>query len=153
MSNAIPGQQNKYFGLKPAKIDKHGPAFLEKHVIEMCMNMILTETFFEKKAKTMTTDAEKAIEKTEKVTKEFAATLDKFHCVERNFAEQSKRAAGNVRDAIEKLANGLAKIEKAANFDRLEKYVNLLERAAKAMETLAELESSGKLEKIAVAIR
>lgn len=61
--------------------------------------------------------------------------------------------SGGVRDAADKLAAGLNKIEKAANFDRLERYVELLERAAKAMDLLATLEQSGKLEKIAGALR
>ena len=101
----------------------------------------------------MTTDAQIAIEKTENVTKEFPESLDRFIGVEKRFADQSKRAVGSVRDASEKLANGLAKVEKAANFDRLERYVALLERAASAMNALAELEASGKLDKIAGAIR
>ena len=40
-----------------------------------------------------------------------------------------------------------------ANFERLERYVELLERAAQAMSGLAELEKNGKLEKIANAIK
>ena len=51
------------------------------------------------------------------------------------------------------LKDKLKKVEKNANFDRLERYVLLLERAANAMHSLAELEASGKLEKIAASIR
>ena len=40
-----------------------------------------------------------------------------------------------------------------ANFERLERYVELLERASQAMSVLAELEKNGKLEKIANAIK
>lgn len=141
------------FELQVAKRDRYGPAFYEKDVTRMCMNMVVNETFFERHRKDMTTDAEIAIEKTEKVTKEFSDSLDRFLAVEKRFADQSKRASGAVRDAGEKLANGLARIEKAANFDRLERYVDLLERAATAMNVLAELEASGKLDKIAGAIR
>lgn len=101
----------------------------------------------------MTSDAQIAIEKTEKVTAEFSVALEKLIDVERNFADQSKKASGTVRDAAEKLAQGMSKIEKAANFDRLERYVGLLERAAIAMNMLAELEETGRLEKIAEAIR
>ena len=67
--------------------------------------------------------------------------------------ESAKKTSGNVRNAGNQLFEGLQKIEKAANFDRLEKYVSLLERAATAMQLLAELEKTGKLEKIASAIR
>lgn len=101
----------------------------------------------------MTDDARNAIEKTEKVMAGFSDVLDRFLETEKRFAEQSKRASGSVRDAGEKLSQGLAKIEKVANFDRLQRYVELLERASVAMSALAELETSGKLEKIAAAIR
>ena len=67
--------------------------------------------------------------------------------------EASKKASGNIRDATEKLSQGLLKIEKTANFDRLERYVVLLERASVAIESLAELEKNGRLEKIANAIK
>lgn len=72
---------------------------------------------------------------------------------ENKAGDAAKQASGKVRDAAEKLSAGLIKIEKAANFDKLERYVELLERASKAMTVLAELDSSGKLEKIAAAIR
>jgi hypothetical protein len=153
MSITIVGPYRDNLGLRPVKIDKRGPAFTREDVTACCMRLILTESYFEQKAKTMMEDAEKAIEKTEKMTAGFSETLEKFLSMEKNVAEQSKRAAGSVRDAGEKLAQGLAKVEKAANFDRLERYVVLLERAAAAMTTLAELETSGKLEKIASAIR
>lgn len=145
--------ETNQFSLKVFKYDKHGPAFKKDDVDKMCMKMVVNETFFERHVKDMTTDAEIAIEKTEKVTKEFSESLDRFLIVEKRFADQSKRASGAVRDAGEKLANGLSRIEKAANFDRLERYVVLLERAATAMNTLADLEASGKLDKIAGAIR
>ena len=61
---------------------------------------------------------------------------------------QIKKASGDVRDVANKLAEGLIKIEKVANFERLERYVELLERAAQAMSVLAELEKNGKLEKL-----
>jgi hypothetical protein len=51
------------------------------------------------------------------------------------------------------MAAGLAKVEKAANFDRLERMVDLLERAAVAMSTLAEMEKSGQLAKLSEAIK
>ena len=48
---------------------------------------------------------------------------------------------------------GLARIENAANCDRLQQYVSLIERASSAMKILADLEKEGKLDKIATAIR
>lgn len=139
--------------LKPAFIDKHGPAFDKGAVYELCKNEILTESYFHKRIKPMTAEAQKAIDITEDVEKHFATTLDKFLATEQRFVDSSKKASGNVRDSTQKLADGLSKIEKVANFDRLERYVELLERAATAMNVLAELDKSGKLSKIAAAIK
>jgi hypothetical protein len=64
-----------------------------------------------------------------------------------------KKVSGSVRKAADDLASGLAKVEKTANFSNLERYVSLLERAATAMSTLAELEKEGKLNKISSALK
>lgn len=139
--------------LKPVFIDKKGPAYSIDQINKICKNSILTENYFFKRVKDMTTDVEKAIEMTENIEKHFSKTLDNFLATEQRFVDSSKKASGNVRDSTQKLADGLAKIEKVANFDRLERYVELLERAAAAMNTLAELDKSGKLSKIAEAIK
>ena len=94
-----------------------------------------------------------ATEKIDAAYKEFNIALNRFVDLEAKIADSAKRASGSVRDSGEKLAQGLARIEKQANFSRLEQYVVLLERAASAMKTLSELESSGKLDKIAGALR
>jgi len=140
-------------GVKPAFIDKHGPAYSRESVDEIGRRYINSGDYFHRMAKQMTTDTEKAIDLTDDVEKRFSQSLNRFCATERKFADESKRASGSVRDAANKLADGLAKVEKAANFDRLERYVELLERAATAMNTLAELDKSGRLAKIAEAIK
>ena len=79
--------------------------------------------------------------------------MSKLIDAESKISETTKKVTGQVRDNAQKLGDGLLRVEKAANFDRLERYVGLLERAATAMSTLAELEATGRLEKIAGAIR
>ena len=139
--------------MKPAKYDKDGPMYAVEDVREAVKSKILVDNYFEGKVKPMVNDVERAIEKTEAVTESMAQTLNKFFDMEQKLSAETKRASGNVRDASDKLASGLARVENAANFDRLERYVGLLERAASAMNSLAELEASGKLEKIAASIR
>ncbi|MDP3303615.1 MAG: hypothetical protein Q8S46_05635 [Methylotenera sp.] len=139
--------------IKVHHTDKEGPAFLKSDVDKAVMGLILVDDFFEGRAKKMATDVERAVERTEEFTNGFSTAIDKFSALEQKLSSETKRVTGNVRDASEKLASGLAKVEKSANFDRLEKYVLLLERAANAMHSLAELEASGKLEKIAASIR
>jgi hypothetical protein len=114
---------------------------------------INTEDFYTRKARNMTKDAEKAIEMTDDVSKRFKSSINQLMVVEQEFVQQSKKMSGEVRDASEKIAQGIQRVEKAANFERLERYVELLERTATAMTILGELEKTGKLDKIATAIR
>lgn len=149
----IPSSYFADTGLKPAMHDKHGPGYKVSDVRKVIVKMINSDQYFKAQAKIMSKDIEQAIELTEDVNARFSKSLDNFQNTTKKFTEQAKSASGGVRDAADKLAAGLNKIEKAANFDRLERYVELLERAAKAMELLATLEQSGKLEKIAGALR
>lgn len=141
------------FNLKPVKIDKHGPLYSREDCNKTIVGFINNNDYFYRMSKTMTTDANNAIVAVEKVTDGFNQVLEKFLKTQINFSDQTKRAAGNVRDSSEKLGQALNRIEKAANFDNLQRYVDLLERTAKAMNTLVELEANGKLEKISKAIR
>lgn len=140
-------------GLMPVKIDKYGPLYSMADVRKGILRDVLIDNYFSRRNHKMTNDVQLAIDKTEKITAEFSKSLDKFFAVETSFVDRSKKASGDVRDAADKMAVGLSKIEKAANFDRLERFVGLLERAATAMRALAELEKTGKLEKIANAIK
>ena len=119
----------------------------------IAFNEIATDQFFTRRAKPMTTNADEAIKMVETSTNKMLAALDRLVSAEQGMSEQTKKISGSIRASEEKLAQGLSRIEKAANFDRLERYVGLLERAATAMRLLSELEASGKLEKIAGAIR
>lgn len=140
-------------GIRPVIYDKHGPGWNANDIDKAVMGMINSESYFTGRGKFMSEDAEKAIELVEDVNERFSRVLSKFGNTMDNFIMCSKKASGNIRDAADKLSNGLQKIEKTANFDKLERYVELLERAANAMEILAALEKTGKLEKIAGALR
>lgn len=140
-------------GIKPVKIDKRGPLYDKEDLLNTTVRLIQTECYFKHGAKEMTKDANDAIAITEKVTQGFEVSLNRFSAVQKDFVNNCKKTSGDVRDAANKLSEGLARIEKAANFDRLERYVVLLERASVAMGALAELEKSGRLEKIAAALK
>jgi len=72
---------------------------------------------------------------------------------EKVFVESVKVTSGKLRDSTQKLADGLTRIEKTADFDKLQKYADLLERVERSISALAELESSGKLGRVAEALR
>jgi len=140
-------------GLIPEAMDRNGPLYSIKQIMQYIHNAINTEDFYTRKAKSMAKDAEKAIEMTDDVSKRFKSSINQLMVVEQEFVQQSKKMSGEVRDASEKIAQGIQRVEKAANFERLERYVELLERTATAMTILGELEKTGKLDKIATAIR
>jgi len=85
--------------------------------------------------------------------KMFDAALDRMIDKEKRLSETAKKTSGNIRAAANDLVNGLNRVEQVANFERLEKYVSVLERAASALTVLAELEKGGKLERIANAVK
>lgn len=101
----------------------------------------------------VSTDYDKASEITETAEKMFSRNVSKLMLTTDELQANIKKVSGNVRKAADDLASGLMKVEKTANFANLERYVSLLERAATAMSTLAELEKSGKLDKISSALK
>lgn len=139
--------------VKPAKTDKHGPLFAKNDVDRLAANVINSGNFLNSKVKTMTTDYQKAEQTLDDARKTFSVKLDQFLKLETDFAAASKKASGSVRDSAQKLADGLARLEKTANFDRLERITVLLERAEKALSSLAELERDGKLDKISAILK
>lgn len=111
------------------------------------------DEFFSKVADIEYKQVVRAKDKIEQVLRVIYDSTGELRKAEAELVKGSRQAIGNVKDAAEKLSSGLQRVEKAANFDRLERYVELLERAALAMSTLGDLEKSGRLEKIALAIR
>ena len=146
MSNLLPY-------LKVYKYDRDGPSYRASDVNDVAIGFILAENYFLRRLHSMATDLEKAEEKIDQMTKVYSSKIDEFLEMEKNLVEHTRRTSGTVRDSTEKLAQSLARVEKAANFDRLEKYVELLERTAVAMKALADLEEDGKLSKISNALK
>jgi len=137
----------------PDIIDKLGAGYTTRTVNDFAKKLINTNNFFYPKAKKMTDDYDRATELVEKAQSNFDRALNKLNKTEAEISISAKKVSEKVRQSTQKLNDGLARIEKQANFDRLEKYVELLERADKAISSLAELESSGRLERIASAIK
>lgn len=68
-------------------------------------------------------------------------------------AAAAKKGSQDTRTAADNLQQGLQRILKQADLQKLESYANALERVADAMTKLAELERTGKLERIAGALK
>lgn len=146
--------QDSFDGLiSPIGRDKHGGIYSADAVAVACMKLINVEDYFYGRAKNVSKDAERAIELTSEVTERLSTAINSLVATEQKYSESAKQASSRVKDASERICQGIARVEKAANFDRLERYVELLERAASAIDQLAKLDDSGRLEKIANALR
>ena len=134
---------SKGFGWKVETINK-----FVANELTMSSGTILT-----RKAKTMSTDYEAASKIADEATKMFKKSHSDLIDITAELQDSAKKASGSVRKSADDLAQGLLKVQKQADFHNLTRYVELLERAAIAMTTLAELEKAGKLQKIAGALK
>ena len=143
------------FLVKPDVIDSKGAGWRVDRITKVIATELSSETgeYLTRKAKMISTDYEKATEITETAEKMFKRNVSNLMVTTEELQANIKKVSGNVRKAADDLAAGLSKVEKTANFSNLERYVSLLERAATAMSTLAELEKEGKLNKISSALK
>lgn len=133
--------------------DSGGELYDGNEALRMCNNMIQSEIYFERRAKTMSKDLQSATDKVNEYKEALQQSIDSLIAKESQMKEKVKSISSGIKDSTQKLGQSLGKIESQANFNNLEKYVVLLERAASAMEALADLEKSGKLEKIANSLK
>lgn len=133
--------------------DRHGPYWREERVTQAALVMLAGGTYFGKRGRKVSKELEAAEQQVDEYTERLTGSIKKLVAAEDALVGKTRVVSGKVRDATQKLADGLARIEKCADFDRLERYVELLERAEKAIAGLAVLEQSGRLGKIAAAIR
>jgi flagellar biosynthesis chaperone FliJ len=149
------GVNANFSATKPDVIDRHGPGWTVARINTAIAIELVAETgtYLTRKAKMASIDYEKATEIAETAEKMFKRNVSNLMATSDELQANIKKVSGNVRKAADDLASGLMKVEKTANFSNLERYVNLLERAATAMSTLAELEKEGKLNKISNALK
>jgi hypothetical protein len=139
--------------IKPAGYDKHGPLFEKTDIERIILQDVIQGTHLTMKRKKMNNEIKEAIRSVEEETKMFTHAISNLQHQEQVLSDATKKASGSVRKSANELGEGLLRVEKMADFNKLERYVGLLERAAIAFESLAELEKTGKLEKIALAIK
>lgn len=146
-------QISGFHSIRPIKQDSKGLHWSQDDISTLCAADINTGTYFQRRAKSMTQDFAKATEVCDDAIKLFQRSIDSLVEAQGRISEVSKRTSGNVRKAADDLQSGLNRIEKVASFDRLDRAVTVLERAAAALTILAELEKDGKLERIANAVK
>lgn len=142
------------FKLKPVEFQHGEPMFDNKDIrIAVMMAINNDDYFYTYRTKEMKDDIMRAADALDEADKFFNDRLNKYVQTQDRIVDQTKKISSAVRDSTQKMAEGLIKIEKQANFDNLERYVTLLERANDALSALAELETNGKLNKISDALK
>jgi hypothetical protein len=140
-------------GIFPVRQDKKGLMWRQSDVFESVVNHIQTNNYFKRRAKIMTKDLEEATNLINESTSFLETSIEKLLKTENDLMDKSKKVSGSVRKSAHDLMTGMAAIEKMANFDKLERYVMLLERTASAMTILSDLDKDGKLEKLMTVIK
>lgn len=142
-----------YMGL-PVYLDgKHQECHKIKDVAKGLVVDVNSSNHFERRVKTMNKDIQAANESAEDALLIFENSMVKVIKKQAEIADSAKKVSGTVRQAANELGEGLAKLEKTANFHNLEKYADLLDRCANSLSILAELQKNGMLEKIGAAIK
>ena len=149
------GVHQNFTSMKPDVIDRYGPGWSVARITAAIATELPSDggTYLTRKAKMISVDYEKATEIADSAEKMFKRNVSNLMTTTEELQNNIKKVSGNVRKAADDLASGLIKVEKTANFSSLERYVSLLERAAIAMSTLADLEKEGKLDKISNALK
>jgi hypothetical protein len=140
-------------GIFPVRQDKKGLMWRQSDVFESVVKHIQTNNYFKRRAKIMTKDLEEATNLINESTNFLETSIEKLLKTENDLMDKSKKVSGSVRKSAHDLMTGMAAIEKMANFDKLERYVMLLERTASAMTILSDLDKDGKLEKLMTVIK
>lgn len=99
------------------------------------------------------TSLKKASANLDAATSVFWKNLETLKSQSEKFEDDAKKASSRVRDSQQKMFDVFKKFDQTFNLTRLQQQVELLERAADAMERLNALNQSGKLDKILNAVR
>ena len=140
-------------GMTPVTLHSQPESYLRADVDALIVKMINSDSYFNRRASKMSKDSEKAIKELDKMQERVSGSIKGFLDKERAVSESIKKTTGQLRDSANKLGQGISNITKITDFNQLERYVLLLERAELAMNGLSKLQDSGKLNKIIEAIK
>ena len=141
--------------LAPVVMDKHGPGFSGGAVNALLISELASDSesnVIIRKVKDMTpkiTEAldvmEGSIDKVEELNKRLLNS-------EKSVAESSKKAVSKVKSSVNEISDSVAKIEKIANFDKLERYSKTLMEIADSLERISLLQNDGRLDGVIKAL-
>ena len=140
--------------LKTVGFDSKGAMFERRNVSEVVASEIESseENVITRKNKSIAKAIKDSTKKVDESIEGFGVQVDKLQSESERIKNTAKKAQSSVKVAADSLKQGLARITKEADFDSLERYVILLERAEVALKSLAEIEKTGKLKAISNAL-
>lgn len=139
-----------------AGADKHGDLFLKKGVEATCLNELAIKSkdnVFNRKVKSMTNVLKEANEIFEIEVGKISSTIDKLNDSQSKLEGNTKKAIGKVKNSVHELAGSMQKVDKLADFEKLDRYATTLERIASSLAAISELEKAGKLDAIIKALK
>lgn len=139
--------------MEPIGHDRHGAMWSAHQVRNLIAKEISDGTHFKRRIKTIMTDFQNVTDTCANATLAMHKAIDDMVQTQTKLADAAKKTSGSIRGSANDIKEGLERIERSANFDKMTNYVVLLERMAVAMATLADIERTGKLERIVDAIK
>jgi hypothetical protein len=135
--------------------DKNGvPKSYSVEAVESCLMEEVENGFIEKaKIGGFTPRIEIASNSVKSFTGLLVNAMDEFNVAELKLTESIKKSSGTIKDSAHRLKDGLEKVEKIADFEKLEKMACTLERISNSLSILAELAEAGKLSRIIDSIK
>jgi exonuclease VII large subunit len=141
--------------LRAVKFER-GEARYLPHDVNLRVSILINaeqSNYFYQRTKKMSNDLDNARDLIDQHVIALDQAIEHMIKREKQLTESSKLTSGKLRDSVQKLSDGLARVEKVANFDRLERYADMLERIERSLSSLAEMEKSGLLAKISSSLK
>lgn len=147
---------SKLYGKQIGGTDREGEISLKPAAYSTVLNEIVIKSennVITRKVKRMDNTINEAINVLSESIDKVETLTEKLQREEESMASSTKRTIGKVKTTVSQLSDSLAKVEKLANFDKLERYNNTLCSIADSLERISALEKGGKLDAVIKALK
>ena len=137
-------------GLKPAKIDKHGPMYDAAEIESVMMKGDANNRQLEltDKQKDVVERADKAISTVNTRIEVYRETNAKWKDLSDDLFASIKKTESHIKNQSERMAQFMQRLNKDARLEQVIEKAEAIERIANALERISELEKSGALTKV-----
>lgn len=138
--------------LTPHVIDRNGEGYLQSDVTKLIINEVITgipsystQPYFKREFKNMNKELETAGQAFDDAFKIVSDKYLAFNDKTKEVKALTKKTGGEIRSAANDVAVSIEKIDKLADFAKLERMADTLERIAGALTTLSAIDENGSL--------